>query len=236
MIQLMRRALPDCGHHWATVCSSWIWICRATTRRSQSVPLGLEPRCEAVHKGNLMVSIMAALMLWAIADGQTFILEQPSSSLMTLVPRMVQVQRTLEGKWQMVKTCMGAYGADSQKDTHLYSGSSYVQKLQRTLSPEDKCRLEESDVILAHKCPITGDINGGADLKASQAYPRGYGKKVAEVFLGHHDRRSVDDDDDRTVDAYEVPLPMPTSDQWIDVPLFAQLCAQLGVPSDRMIA
>ena len=39
-VQWCRRVRAGGHCHFGTVCSSWVWMCRATTRRSESCPLG----------------------------------------------------------------------------------------------------------------------------------------------------------------------------------------------------
>ena len=75
------KCKPGALAHWATVCSSWVWVCRATTKRSLLNPHG-DTRHAFVAEGNVMVARMVVLILVGLALGQQWILEQPSSSIM----------------------------------------------------------------------------------------------------------------------------------------------------------
>ena len=46
----------------APVCSSWIWLCRASTKRTLMQPLG-NPASLSVRQGNLMVSRLILLLM-----------------------------------------------------------------------------------------------------------------------------------------------------------------------------
>ena len=48
---------------WGTLCSSWVWIIRITTKRTAEDPLG-EVTVPCVKRGNVMVSRMC--LIWHI--------------------------------------------------------------------------------------------------------------------------------------------------------------------------
>ena len=75
------KCKPGALAHWATVCSSWVWVCRATTKRSMLNPKG-DTRHQFVTDGNVMVARMVLLVLVGLALEVQWILEQPSSSIM----------------------------------------------------------------------------------------------------------------------------------------------------------
>lgn len=64
LVWLFRR-LPGAGHHFATVCSTWIWISRSSTLRSDAQPMGIQPRSKVVEQANEQVSVMV-LYIWLI--------------------------------------------------------------------------------------------------------------------------------------------------------------------------
>ena len=68
-------------------CSTWVSISRPTTLRSFFAPLGnLNLKC--VREANEMVSRCALICCLVLALHQTFIIEQPHSSLLMRHPRM----------------------------------------------------------------------------------------------------------------------------------------------------
>lgn len=81
------------GLLWAgTPCSTWVFLARGSTGRSQGHPLGREDT-RSVSDANLVVSRVALLILLAVARGASWIVEQPTTSLMPRHPRMMQLQK-----------------------------------------------------------------------------------------------------------------------------------------------
>ena len=221
------RCVHNAGHHFATVCSTWIWLSRSSTLRSDAQPLGLVPRSETVNQANEQVSLMA-LYIWIIhAAGGSWVLEQPASSLMIEHPRMQQLKAYFKDRWQETGFCMGAYGHQTLKPTKLYSCDACVQMLKKDVPPELREKLTENEKKLASVDEI-GGVTGGSDLKSSQAYPMAYGAAVGKMF--HTKRTSVqnvsDSDDDN--DDFN-----PT-DLWEDTKL-CKMARWAGVPTDRLM-
>ena len=52
--------------HWDTVCSSWIYMCRASTLRSRDNPLGDPTKSGSARRGNLMVFMYLFLSVYLI--------------------------------------------------------------------------------------------------------------------------------------------------------------------------
>ena len=86
-VQFLRRQRPGAGNHWATVCSTWVWMARASCFRHPDQPLGLpDRRSDAVIAANRMVTLMAMCILFIMANKGSWILEQPASSNMYAIP------------------------------------------------------------------------------------------------------------------------------------------------------
>jgi hypothetical protein len=80
------------GLLWGGVpCSSWVWVNRATSRRTQNCPLG-NPKEPSVRRANLLVVRWTLLVLLAVSRGCLWLCEQPMSSLMPEHPRLRRVQ------------------------------------------------------------------------------------------------------------------------------------------------
>ena len=120
------------GNHYATVCSSWVFLNRSSSKRFDVCPLGFPPEPQYVLDANAMVSIMALFWMWGIAAKTCTVLEQPLSSLMERHPRLVQVHGVLGKRWFACTTAMGAFGGPTEKATNLYSDSPYVHRLRRS--------------------------------------------------------------------------------------------------------
>ena len=90
-LQYIRRLKTAKGlAHWATVCSTWVWMSRGSTGRSQSI-LG-NVNSEPVAEGNMQVSRMVLLIMLIVAKSARWILEQPLSSLMPDHPDMAALR------------------------------------------------------------------------------------------------------------------------------------------------
>ena len=168
--------------HWGTVCSSWVWICRATSGRSEVNPLGFLDR-KPVREGNTMVARMA-VVLWLLACKQvSWVLEQPRSSLMELHPFLVELQSVLG--WESINTFMGAFGAETQKPTKLKGNVRWLQTLKRKLSANDRARMGRSDTAIRlepHPCGRKR-CTGSKTLKQTQEYPQGYADAVLSAHV-----------------------------------------------------
>lgn len=76
---------------FGVVCSSWVWISRSSTQRSEVRPMGRDSANNA--NANAMVSRVMLLLRIANARAIMTVLEQPTSSLMPSHPRFQQVLR-----------------------------------------------------------------------------------------------------------------------------------------------
>ncbi len=122
------------------------------------------------------------MILLARARGLTWVVEQPQSSLLEFHPRFQElfactvVYRT--------RVTLGAYHAHTRKPLYLLSGDKWVEALShRRLQRGHKfgrktCRTSLDSTGKARVC-------GGKFLKASQTYPRKFGRAVAHHFLAH---------------------------------------------------
>jgi len=227
-VQWLRRLRVHGGTHWATVCSTWVWICRATSGRTEDRPLGRPELCRAVDEANMMVSRCALLLLWLQSTCRTWILEQPSSSLMCLHPRMLFLRDICGQSWRHTHTWMGMFGASTPKATRLWSSSRSVYALHRRLDTSLSCQWDSSDVTSR---TASGGISGGPGLKDTQSYPEGYGAAVAREFT--RSQKALEEEAEEAESDTETAAD-PT-DSWPDAGL-QELAGFLGVPHDRLMA
>ena len=227
------------GVSWALVCASWIWMSRNATRRSKHEPLGpTDPRrrIPAVNDGNLMVSLWAAVMRWLVVMGDiTWLLEQPTSSILMYHPRACALRLWLEtrGLWHTTHTWMGAFGALTPKSTNLWSSTSgLVHGLHRSMTRADMQAMSERSGIATYSVNVDrrdaglSNVTGSAHLHDTQEYPWGYGQEVTRLF--RHHRLNFDYND------YEPGfMPNVTDDLWPDAN-FVEFAERLGVPADRL--
>ena len=136
-LMLALRIRNGDGAAWlATVCSSWVWICRSGSKRSSSEPLG-DADAAFVQDGNTMTARTGLIMLLMLAKRSWWLLEQPQSSLMSLHPALAYIRSlTLPWcQWHEASTYMGAYSAQSMKPTVLWSNRWWVHGLTRDKPP-----------------------------------------------------------------------------------------------------
>ena len=228
-VQLQRRLRRRGGQHKATVCSSWIWANRATSKRYESLPLGVQPWSESVAAANQMVSMSAMLWLWAWCAGVYTILEQPLGSLMGSHPRVCQIKRAIPS-FKHFTTHMGAFGGPTPKPTNLYTDAPYAHKLVRSPTLSDKARFALEAKEIMTRDAITGSLTGGKDMKESQAYPEGYGIEVAAAYKDHVDNVAEELFDSESSSDEES---LVQKDQWLDSGLH-KTCEWLQLPIDAM--
>ena len=225
-VQLCRRLKKGALAHFATVCSTWVWISRSSTKRSVTCPLSEKPT-ECVKQANKMVGRCTLLMILVMALEGIWILEQPSSSLMCLHPRLKAFKNRIEERslvarcWWHCHTWMGMYGGESPKATRLWSCSPLVMKLHRKLDRS----LDWAPEVTASIAP-DGGVTGNRDaMKESQAYPEAYGKAVGQLVS--ESRRDQNDDGESDTDSDASPT--FDADVWSDVDS-QEICEALSIP------
>ena len=217
--------------HWATVCSTWVWLSRSSTHRSESSPLGRGETSRVVSEANEMVATMSALIRWSLAKQGVFILEQPATSLMIKHPRLAALKLDLSRRlsWHETRMHMGAWGAPTMKPSVLY-GNVPVSILKRPLSAADKLRIKErSSEHKVTEIDAWGRVAGSEGLKATQEYPLEYGEAAATALTSPPvvaiDDADTEDESDRSG---------LVNDNWADTG-FPRLCAWIGLPFDRFV-
>ena len=223
-VQMMRQVRLGGAVHWATQCSNWVWLSRSQTKRSHANPMGDLSR-ESVRKANLMVSRMAALLIFCHCAGIWWVLEQPASSFMALHHRMQEVKEFTGSSWCHIWTWMGAFGANTAKGTRLWSNRRHITRLIRKLPKGWNA---------THKLATKDDAGGVSGIKQavhdSEAYPKGYGEAVACVFseVQHLELKQEVEDDDSSGDEREC------YNVWDDL-FLQQLADRMNIPHDRPI-
>ena len=160
----------------APVCSSWVWLSRSSTHRSACQPLG---RGDAAEVGNEMVSRLVVL-LWVVSCfGVRWVVEQPRGSLLQLHPRfqdLLSTRRVHRSSWRM-----SDFGAQHATPTWLYSNLSLNQLwfFRRRMVVQRREALATVRTNAAGKLRVAGKRE---ELKASPAYPAGFGEAIAQFF------------------------------------------------------
>jgi hypothetical protein len=163
----------------APVCSTWVFMNRGTSGRSRACPLGRKG-VKSVAEANEMVARVVLLLYIFQAKNVFWLLEQPASSVMQFHPRLQQFM----GEFHIFRThtWLGAFGGGSPKPTLLYSGHNLVHRLQRHL--DRTADFEHAHLMTRKYVDGSGQkrCTGGSHLKASQAYPRGFGEAIRELY------------------------------------------------------
>ena len=162
----------------APVCSSWTFMARSTSGRSIGDPLGKTER-QFVYEGNMMVSRCCLLILFLHARGVCWALEQPASTLLHLHPRFQALLRRRDIAVYRVYFHMGALGGSSEKPTYLFTSADWLSRFQ---SYKVKKKAEKQ-TLAKHYIDASGKkrSSGTSELKASAAYPRGFGEMFAKL-------------------------------------------------------
>ena len=136
-VMLTLRLRPRALQWFATVCSTWVWVSRGTTWRSEDAPEGpktLRHRTKRVKEANMQVSRMMLLACVAVSRRARWALEQPATSLMPYMPVIKHFRRlgggVLGGRFRQVYTDMGAFAAPTKKPSKLFSIGRWMKPLR----------------------------------------------------------------------------------------------------------
>ena len=202
---------------FGTVCSSWVWIAKATTMRTLSRPRG-DTRVPVVVEGNMQCTRSCLLMTMCYVRQIVWILEQPSSSRIFTHPAMVWARERAHEvgrEFHIISTYQGAFGAETPKKTILASNSKCTHGLVRS-SPE---MLSTAPLATARVTSVRADgrrmITGTSALKGTQAYSAEFGEAVAETYSDESYFDSLLPGDSGIIGLQEVTL----EDAWSDAAL-----------------
>ena len=184
------RGTPGSIFHFGVVCSSWVGICRGTTRRTYLAPLG-DITLDCVRAANCMMSrsasfaadctlptvvmiqhfcpVRVVLLLWLVqARGCFWTLEQPATSLAWRHHRFRQLCRRLR-VWR-IGFWLGMFGAKSPKRLRLWANSKAIRAFKtQPMTKKDRDRLPQR--LAKKKINSRGEVTYTGDkaaLKESQ--------------------------------------------------------------------
>jgi hypothetical protein len=160
---------------WAgIVCSSWVWVSRGTTKRSNDATMIWgDEQIPSVRLGNSLATRVVGLCLFTSTTDGRWCVEQPISSLLWLFPPFARLLSFAQAKKTV--TYLGAFGAQSQKPVVLMHTSEWVHLLRRPRP------LQTFSLQLVQK-DTRGKVTGiKAALKGSQSYPPEFGQVAANA-------------------------------------------------------
>ena len=191
---------------------------RATSGRSEGHPWGLALEGGSTSRyGNIMTARMILLLLLLEIRQVWWVLEQPMTSMMD----KLDLWRCLTCRVKRLSTCMGAFGAETQKPTWLLSSekNTWFLALARKV-PEDAV-FDSTGVVVKGS---DGRVSGGPGLKETQAYPSEYSLELLRLWTARQGEidveicSSVSDTDYQQIDDCDWAL--------LDV-----ACDDLGIPA-----
>jgi hypothetical protein len=187
LIVAVARLRPG-GILWAAPpCSTWVFMSRGSTMRH--LDINGNSASAYVQAQNALVCRILLVCRLASAIGVHWIIEQPSDTVMFEYPKfkdyMAKHPEVAKATLQM-----GAFGLPAQKDTILVGTAPYLRSLERRMAEAERHNLECMQA--AAKAAATalkyidrnGDwrVQGGPGLKATQAYPIGFGAAHALAY------------------------------------------------------
>ncbi|CAL1151782.1 unnamed protein product [Cladocopium goreaui] len=174
---------PGSSKMAAPVCSTFVFMSRASTLRSESNPMGRSDS-EAVRNGNILACRCFILLLLASCKGCWWLMEQPSTSTMEYMPCFQHLMALVSVRKMVLS--LADYGSPTLKRTNLYSSSDAIDSLPDYRTPR---RLRPREMV-RHYIDGSGQkrVCGGKHLRASQAYPREFGLAIARCRTQHKAR------------------------------------------------
>jgi hypothetical protein len=164
-------------HLTAPVCSTWVWLSRGSTGRSELNPLGNTRLC-SVSEANIMVSRVCLIIMICLAKGVFFVCEQPRGSLLQLHPKFQRLVKTVNLVRKHI--FMKDFGGKSDKPTWLYTTHPCIDDIDLFKVPY-KGTVES--LVKRDNTHGKERITGNGKLKQSQHYPPAFGRALAKVYM-----------------------------------------------------
>ena len=221
-LQCLRRLRRRRGCAWmGTVCSTWVFMSRASTRRTLCNPQGDTTR-RCVVNGNRQASRSALVMAYCYAVACGFVLEQPASSLLFYHPSLLHVQRVavklLRSRFHRVSLYMHHYNAKHFKKTELLSNETWVHALSNSHPGKEAASDAAPTATVSVRADGKKTTTGTKHLKATQTYTPEFGKACANSIMSF--RTYFDADVDHTRGQLDLPdLEERCRDPWSDASL-----------------
>lgn len=184
-VRLVLKLKPRALLFGGPPCSSWVFINRATSRRSASRAMG-DQKMEHVRLGNSILARWILLGMIAIARGCRWVTEQPQSSLMTACAYIRYVALVIRPIfWGERRFPMVAFGHRSRKQTKCFGTAPWLPLLYRKLTNKDKRRIAAAKAKSEHAMVIKRvnkkgkmTVQGGPGMKASAQYPKQFAREL----------------------------------------------------------
>ena len=184
-LHMVLRCKPGSINVFAPVCSTWVWVNRGTSARTEWDPLGDVNKPQVVA-ANKMVARCVILLMIVAARGGLWILEQPASSILSRHPSFQSMLRHV-AVWKAF-VYMGAFGAESLKPTSLWANDKCIQELEEQGKTKPDTVSKTGIVEITYSASGRLQVMGGAKLKQTQHYPKGFGDALNKMHDANHAR------------------------------------------------
>ena len=182
------------------VCKTWVWISRSTFGRSILKPYG-NLNMFKVRMANMMVAREILLMLLLACKSVHQFMENPLSSIIDRYPKFPELKQLLDITHSVHS--LGNYGAESKKPIKVFSTVGYLNKACKRFDPKLMGKRKHGSITTKKKSKSGKvSVSGGPGLTHSQAYPRGFGEMVHEMYMNHRHENPA-------------PLPVQAADDFI---------------------
>ena len=196
-LRKLRRLKNGGLSHWGIPCCSWICTNLGTSGRSELNPEGRQ-RYASVDTANVQANRLALLFLFCLISGIAWLVEQPLSSLLMLMPRLAKILLSI--KHIFLTTYLGAFGGDTLKPIKLWGTETWMYRLRRDIkdipTKEREAMMERSKANVVEGVNDKGEKTwtGTEMLTETQTYPQEFGETVASLYKRYQKPKSIDVD------------------------------------------
>lgn len=171
-------------------CGSWVFINKATSRRS---PRRIFGDCSRpyIRAANTITTRWILLAVICVARSVEWLTEQPRGSLMPACPYVTFLAMVVKPSfWGRVSFLMGAYQSRTPKPTLCFGTPPWLPRLVRKMTENDKKRVAKNKRDTA-KAMVIKTVNkrgrvtvtGGPGMTASAAYTKRFARAIAKHHL-----------------------------------------------------
>lgn len=171
------------GTAWFGVpCSTFVWMSRGHTKRTQADPLGDRSRAD-VRQANLIADRVAFILQVLAMRAVHFIVEQPSGSLLWRMPSFRRIARLrISGfMWQRRFLWLGHFGHPIAKPTELQGSFPNLAHILPTRKPA-KARADAVYTVWVGRVRKIRRVRGKTGLKGTEHYPPAFCRALASIL------------------------------------------------------
>ena len=176
-IDCMSQTVEKNMEWFGTKCSSWVVLCRSSSKRCLANNYLGDLSKQWVVAGNTHMTITALMMLLSFLMRSIPVLEAPANSCMPKAEPLCGVLTFM--KACRVHTWHGAFGGPTLKPLQLFSPSGLIRRMKRA---KPKTAALASKLVRRHGTNWKKFTGLKGSLVASQQYSAQFGLAVSEVL------------------------------------------------------